>query len=71
MMIKRKTNASLCQMLSGIAELFRPSLKHKPKTLHVYKILKQSITETASDCRKHYFKIDLSCPYMDLMPSLF
>lgn len=71
MMTKRKTNASLCQTLSGIAELLCPSQKHKPKTLHLCKILKQSITETASDCRKHDFKINLSCSCMDLVPSLF
>ena len=58
-------------MLSGTAELLFLSQKHKPKTFYLHKILKQSIMETASDCRKHYFKINLSCSYMDLVPSLF
>lgn len=71
MMTNRKTNASLCQVLSGIAKLFFYSQKHKPKTSNLYKILKQSIMEAASDWRKHDFKINLSCSYMDLMPYLF
>lgn len=38
---KRKTNANLCQMLSGIAKLLFLSQKHKPNTFYLYKILKQ------------------------------
>lgn len=68
---KKKTNASLCQVLSGIAKLLFFSQKHKPKTLYLCKILKQSIMKAASDCRKYYFKINLSCSYMDLLPSWF
>lgn len=70
MMTKRKTNASLRQVLSEIAELLLPSQKLQPKTSYLYKILKQSIVETASYFRKHDSKINLSCSLMDLVLSL-
>lgn len=69
MMTNTKSNTCLSQVFSGMAELLFPSQKHKPKIFYLYKNLKQSIMETASDCRKYDYQIYLSCSSMDLVPS--